>query len=192
MTRNTAPRAAPDTHVAQLDARWFWTYRSQREKAAGDFVEAHVSEIVTRLQDDLKTALKARDEFRVGVLRMVIAKVKDLQIQQGRADPLKDEQVVQVLSSYAKQRQEAAQTFADAGRPDVRDKELRERDIVLAYLPAQLDDDVVRAVLREAIAVTGATSARDIGRVMGQVMGRLKGQADGTRVQQLARELLGG
>ncbi len=151
-----------------------------------------MSALVTRLQDDLKTALKARDEFRVGVLRMVIAKVKDLQIQQGRSEALTDEQVVQVLSSYAKQRQEAAQTFADAGRTDVRDKELRERDVVVAYLPAQLDDDGIRAVLREVITATGATSARDIGKVMGQAMGRLKGQADGTRVQQLARELLGG
>jgi len=151
-----------------------------------------VSALVTRLQDDLKTALKARDEFRVGVLRMVIAKVKDLQIQQGRSEALTDEQVVQVLSSYAKQRQEAAQTFADAGRTDVRDKELRERDVVVAYLPAQLDDDGIRAVLREVITATGAASARDIGKVMGQAMGRLKGQADGTRVQQLARELLGG
>lgn len=151
-----------------------------------------MSALVTRLQDDLKTALKARDEFRVGVLRMVIAKVKDLQIQQGRSEALTDEQVVQVLSSYAKQRQEAAQTFADAGRTDVRDKELRERDVVVAYLPAQLDDDGIRAVLREVITATGAASARDIGKVMGQAMGRLKGQADGTRVQQLARELLGG
>ena len=148
--------------------------------------------LVTRINDDLKTALKGRDEFRVGVLRMVLAKVKDLQIQQGRAELLTDEQVVQVLGSYAKQRQEAAQTFADAGRNDVRDRELRERDVVLSYLPAQLDDDSIRAVLREVIAATGAASARDIGKVMGQAMGRLKGKADGTRVQALARELLGG
>jgi uncharacterized protein YqeY len=148
--------------------------------------------LVARLNDDLKTALKARDEFRVGVLRMVISKVKDLQIQQGRAEALTDEQVIGVLSSYAKQRQEAADVFAQAGRVDVRDRELRERDVVLAYLPAQLDDDAIRAVLREIIAAAGATTARDIGKVMGQAMGRLKGQADGTRVQRLARELLGG
>jgi uncharacterized protein YqeY len=148
--------------------------------------------LAERLNDDLKTALKSRDEFRVGVLRMMIAKVKDLQIEQGRATPLTDEQVIGVLATYAKQRQEAAETFAQAGRPDVRDRELRERDVVLAYLPRQLDDEAVRTVLREIIAQTGAVSARDLGKVMGPAMAKLKGQADGSRVQQLVRELLGG
>jgi hypothetical protein len=151
-----------------------------------------MSTLAERLNDDLKSALKSRDEFRVGVLRMMIAKVKDLQIEQGRATPLTDEQVIGVLATYAKQRQEAAETFAQAGRPDVHDRELRERDIVLAYLPRQLDDDAVRTVLREIIAQTGAGSARDLGKVMGPAMARLKGQADGSRVQQLVRELLGG
>jgi hypothetical protein len=148
--------------------------------------------LAERLNDDLKSALKGRDGFRVGVLRMMIAKVKDLQIEQGRATPLTDEQVVGVLASYAKQRHEAADAFAQAGRADLRDKEMGERDIVLAYLPRQLDDDAVREVLREIVAQTGAVSARDLGKVMGPAMARLKGQADGSRVQQLVRELLGG
>lgn len=150
-----------------------------------------MSEIVERLNTDYKTALKSRDEFRVGVLRMLLAKVKDLQIQAGREASLTDAQVTQVLASYAKQRAEAAETFKQAGRQDVHDREMRERDVVLAYLPRQLDDDAVRAVLREVIAATGATSARDVGKVMGPTMARLKGQVDGTRVQQLVRELLG-
>jgi len=149
-----------------------------------------VSEIVDRLNADYKTALKARDEFRVGVLRMLLAKVKDLQIQAGRDASLSDDQVTQVLASYAKQRAEAAETFKQAGRMDVHDTEMREREVVLGYLPRQLDDDAVRSVLREVIAATGATSGRDIGKVMGGTMARLKGQVDGTRVQQLARELL--
>jgi uncharacterized protein YqeY len=153
--------------------------------------EARVSDLVARMNDDLKTALKARDEFRVSVLRMCIAKIKDLQIEKGRGEQLTDAQVQQVLTTYAKQRQEASESFAQVGRADLRDKELRERDVVVSYLPAQMDDDAVRAVLREVIAAAGATSARDIGKVMGPAMGRLKGQADGTRVQRLARELLG-
>ncbi len=147
--------------------------------------------LVDRLNTDLRTALKARDEFRVSVLRMLIAKVKDLQIERGRATPLTDEDVVGVLASYAKQRAESADAFAQAGRADIRDKELREREVVLGYLPQQLDDEAVRAVLREIIAATGASSARDLGRVMGPAMARLKGQADGARVQKLVRELLG-
>jgi uncharacterized protein YqeY len=150
-----------------------------------------VSDIVERLNADYKTALKARDEFRVGVLRMLLAKVKDLQIQEGRDASLTEAQVTQVLASYAKQRAEAAETFKQAGRLDVHDKEMREREVVLGYLPRQLDDDAVRTVLREVIAATGASSGRDIGKVMGSTMARLKGQVDGTRVQQLARELLG-
>jgi uncharacterized protein len=148
--------------------------------------------LVDRLQEDLKTAMKGHDEFRVGVLRMLIAKVKDQQIAQGRATPLTEEQVVGVLASYAKQRQETADTYAQAGRPDRRDLELRERAVVLEYLPAQLDDEAVRGVLREIIAQTGATSGRDLGKVMGAAMARLKGKADGARVQALGRELLGG
>ena len=151
-----------------------------------------MSQLAERLNEDLKVALKSRDTFRVGVLRMLVSKVKDAQIEQGRADPLTETQIVQVLASYAKQRAEAAELFGQGGRSDLREKELREREIVLAYLPKQLEDDAVLAVLREVIAAAGASSARDLGRVMGPAMARLKGQVDGTRVQQLARELLGG
>lgn len=151
-----------------------------------------MSDLMARIQDDLKTAMKARDEFRVGVLRMLAAKLKDTQIAQGRGEPLLDAQVIQVLGSYAKQRAEGAEAFAQAGRADLHDKELRERDVVLAYLPKQLEDDAIRAAVREVIAGAGATSMRDLGKVMGPAMARLKGQADGTRVQAIVKELLGG
>src|SRR5262249_28893534 len=151
-----------------------------------------MSDLVTRLNDDLKSAMKARDEFRVGVLRMVIAKVKDLHIVAGRDKPLADAQVVGVLASYAKQRADAADSFAQAGRADLRDKEMRERDVVMSYLPKQPDEQGIRAPEREIIAATGATSSRDLGKVMGPAMGRLKGQADGGRVQAIVKELLGG
>jgi len=151
-----------------------------------------VSDLLERLQNDIKVALKARDTQRLSVLRMLVARVKDKQIELGRDQPLTDAQVTQVLSSYAKQRQEAAETFAQAGRLDVRDRELRERDLVATYLPRPLDDDGIRAVLREVIGATGATSSRDFGKVMGPVMQRLQGRADGGRVQALLREMLGG
>jgi uncharacterized protein YqeY len=99
---------------------------------------------------------------------------------------------VGVLTTYAKQRAEAADSFAQVGRTDLRDKEMRERDIVMGYLPAQLDDDAIRGVLREIIQATGATTTGDFSKVMGPSMARLKGRADGARVQALARELLGG
>jgi uncharacterized protein YqeY len=151
-----------------------------------------MSPILERLKSDLNAALKARDTARVSVLRMLVAKVKDLQIAKGRDDVLGDDEVRQVLASYAKQRQEAAEVYAQAGRQDLHDQEMREREVVAAYLPQQLEDDAVRAVLREIVAQTGAASGRDLGKVMGPAMKRLQGQADGTRVQRLARELLGG
>lgn len=151
-----------------------------------------MSALVDKLNEDSKSALKARDEVRLGVLRMLLAKVKDQQIQQGRDRVLTDEQVVQVLASYAKQRAESAEAFAQAGRADLHDKELRERDIVLSYLPPQLEDDAIREVLRQIIGETGATTMRDLGKVMGPAMGRLQGRAEGGRVQKLVREMLGG
>ena len=151
-----------------------------------------MASLFERLQIDLRDALKARDTERLAVLRMLVAKVKDAQIEVGRDTPLSEDQILKVLASYAKQRSESAEAFAQAGRADLRDKELRERDIVAAYLPQPLDDDGVRAVLREIVAATGAASGRDLGRVMGPAMARLQGRADGGRVQKLARELLGG
>lgn len=151
-----------------------------------------MSQLFERLQNDVKVALKSRDTERLAVLRMLVARVKDKQIELGRDQPLQDTQVIQILSSYAKQRQEAAEAFAQAGRLDVRDRELRERDLVATYLPQPLDDDGIRAVLRELVGASGATSSRDFGKVMGPAMQRLQGRADGGRVQALLREMLGG
>jgi uncharacterized protein YqeY len=149
--------------------------------------------LMERIQADMKEAMLAREPERVGVLRMLLSRLKDAQIQKGGARaPLGDEEALSVLASYAKQRREAAESFAKAGRADLAEKEGRERDLVLSYMPAQLGDDEIRAALREIIAETGAASAKDLGKVMGLAMARLKGKADGTRVQALAREMLGG
>lgn len=150
-----------------------------------------MSDLVTRIQNDVKTAMKARDEFRLGVLRMLSSKLKDAQIAQGRGEALSEAQAIQVLSSYAKQRADGAEAFAQAGRLDLRDKELRERDLVLEYLPRQLDDEAIRAVVQEIIAGAGATSLKDLSKVMGPAIARLKGQADGARVQAIVKALLG-
>jgi len=149
--------------------------------------------LVERIQSDMRDAMRARDELRTAVLRMLLSKLKDAQIQKGGArEPLTDEEALPVLASYAKQRREAAESFEKAGRADLAEREGRERDIVLSYLPQQLDDDAIRGALREIIAKTSAASAKDIGKVMGLAMQQLKGKADGTRVQALAREMLGG
>lgn len=148
--------------------------------------------LLERLQTDLKEAMRARDAERTSVLRMLLARVKEKQVEGDARAALDDAQVEQVLGSFAKQRRESADAFAQAGRMDLHDKELRERDIVLAYLPQPLEAAAVRAIVQEVIAATGASAPRDFGRVMGACMQRLRGRADGGQVQALVRELLGG
>lgn len=151
-----------------------------------------MSALFERLQNDVKSALKTRDTERLSVLRMLVSRVKDKQIDVGRDVPITDDQVQQVLTTYAKQRLEAAESYAQVGRTDLRDQELRERDIVASYLPQQLDDEGIRAVLRQLIATAGATTIQDFGKVMRPAMQQLQGRADGARVQALLRTLLGG
>jgi uncharacterized protein YqeY len=147
--------------------------------------------LVDRLKADLTTALKARDSAKADVVRMLLTRLKLKETEKGRGS-LDDDAAQQVLASYAKQRKDAAGEFAAAGRQDLHDKEMRERDIVLAYLPKMLDDDAIRAALRSLIADVGAKGPQEMGKVMKPAMEKLRGKAEGARVQQLLRELLGG
>jgi len=145
-----------------------------------------------QLQADLTIAIKQRDELRTGVLRMLRARIQEKQTEPGAENPLADEAVQQLLTTYAKQRREAADAFEAAGRAELRDRELQERNVVMAYLPEQLDDAAVREVLQKIIASTGAPSMKDLGKVMGPAMQQLRGRVEGSRVQQMLREILGG
>jgi len=145
-----------------------------------------------QLQADLKVAIKQRDELRTGVLRMLRARIQEKQTEPGAENPLSEEVVQQLLTTYAKQRRDAADAFEAAGRNELRDRELQERAIVMAYLPEQLDDAAVREALQKIIASTGASSLKDLGKVMGPAMQQLRGRVEGSRVQQMLREILGG
>jgi uncharacterized protein YqeY len=145
-----------------------------------------------QLQADLIVAIKARDKMRCGVLRMILARIKEKQVEPGVELPLSPEITQQILTTYAKQRRESADAYKAAGRQELCDTELQERDIVMAYLPEQLDDAAVRQALEKIVAETGATSMRDMGKVMGPAMQQLRGRVEGSRVQQVLREILGG
>jgi len=145
-----------------------------------------------QLQADLTVAIKQRDELRTGVLRMLRARIQEKQTEPGAENPLSEEVVQQLLTTYAKQRRDAADAFEAAGRNELRDRELQERAIVMAYLPEQLDDAAVREALQKIIASTGASSLKDLGKVMGPAMQQLRGRVEGSRVQQMLREILGG
>jgi uncharacterized protein len=143
-----------------------------------------------RIAEERKQALKAGEKVRLGTLRMLSAAVKNREVELGRE--LTDDEVTEVAIKETKRRTEAIEAYENAGRQDLVDKERAERDVLAAYVPEGLSDDEVAAMVDEAIAATGATQMSDMGKVMGMVMGRAKGRVDGSKVQALVRERLGG
>ncbi|MFO8076407.1 MAG: GatB/YqeY domain-containing protein [Egibacteraceae bacterium] len=148
--------------------------------------------LATRIETDLKTAMKARDAETTATLRLVLAAMKNLRAEAGHGADLSDEEMLELLGREAKRRAEAAEAYEEAGREDLAGKERRELEVLRSYLPAQLDADELGAIVDEAIAETGASGPGDIGTVMGAVMPRVKGKADGKAVNALVRERLGG
>ena len=146
--------------------------------------------MLERLKSDLITAMKARDELTVRVLRMVISDLHNREIA-ARGD-LSEEQVIAALRTAVKQRQEAAEQFAGGGRQDRADAELAEIEVVEKYLPNLLEADELSAAVDEAIAGTGASSLSDMGKVMGELMGRYQARIDGKAANALVRERLAG
>jgi uncharacterized protein YqeY len=136
----------------------------------------------------MKTAMRARDKERLGVLRMVIAELKKKAIDD-RA-PVDDAGEIAVLQKAVKQRREAAEAFEKGGRADSAATELREAEILLAYLPEQLSDDELAAAVKELIEQTGASGPADMGKLMGPLMKRFAGRLDGNRARALVQAAL--
>ena len=145
-----------------------------------------------KLSEDLKDAMRAKDQVRLRTIRSLRAALMEKEIEQraGGTATLTSDQEMAVVRKQAKQRRDAMEQYAQADRDDLRQKEAEELVVIEEYLPKQLGDDELRKVVQEVIAATGAASPKDMGRVMGAVMERLRGQAEGRRVQLLASELL--
>lgn len=141
-----------------------------------------------RLQADLKTSLKAAEKVKLSVVRLLQAAIKNREIEVRRE--LSDEEVLAVIISSMKQRRESIKYFEEGGRADLVEKETQELTILTSYLPPQLGEEELRTYIQAAIAETGASGPKDLGKVMKQVMARLKGQAAGEVVSRLAREML--
>jgi uncharacterized protein YqeY len=134
-------------------------------------------------QEDVRTAMKAGDRERVGALRMIVdALQKEAKLGKG------DE--VAVLQRERKKRLEAADAFSDADRAEQASAERFEAELIEAYLPAQLSDEELHAIVGDVVAETGAASPKEMGQVMSQVMPRVQGRADGKRVSAVVREKL--
>jgi uncharacterized protein YqeY len=150
-----------------------------------------VSALKDRLRADLTSAMKSRDELRTATLRMVLAAVSAEEVAGKEARELSDDDVLAVLRREAKRRREAAEAFGAAGRAEQAERERAEGEVVAGYLPAQLDDADLAALVADVVTRTGATGMKDMGRVMGAANAEVAGRADGSRVAAEVRRQLG-
>ena len=146
-----------------------------------------------QMHADLTDAMKARDELRLASLRMALTAVTNEEVSGKQARVLSDADVVTVVGREIKKRREAAQAFADAGRPDRADRELAEAEVLQSYLPSQLTDDELVELVRAAVQESGAAEPRQMGQVMKLVQPRVAGRADGSRIAgEVKRQLSAG
>jgi uncharacterized protein YqeY len=146
-----------------------------------------------RLHDDLTAAIKARDAVRTSTLRMALSAVTTEEVSGAAARELGDEEVVRVLTREAKKRREAAEAFTSGGRPELAERERAEGGVLEGYLPAQLGDEELAAVVGRAIAETGASGPKAMGAVMKAVTSTVAGRAEGGRVAaEVRRQLAAG
>jgi uncharacterized protein len=146
------------------------------------------SNLKGRLASEMRESLKAGQRTRLAALRMLSASVKNREVE--LRHELSDDELRDVASREVKRRTEAIEAYDAAGREDLARREREEREVLRAYLPEQLSEDEVNALIDEAVAATGASSPQDMGKVMGFVMGRARGRVDGGAVQARVRERL--
>ncbi len=144
--------------------------------------------LLEKLQDEMKKALKSGEKERLSVIRMLISEIKKVQIDQKKE--LTDEEIIQILQRYAKQRKEAIQQYKKADREDLVEKEERELKIVQEFLPEPLSNEEIEKIVEEVIKETGASSMKDMGKVMKIIMEKVKGRAEGSVVSQIVRSKL--
>ncbi len=141
-----------------------------------------------KLTTSMKEAMKAKDTLRLSTIRLVKTAVKNKEIEVGNA--LDDQAVIAVISTLVKQRRESAQVYRDSDRIDLAEKEEQELLILQDFLPAQLGEDEIKALIEAAVLETAAASMRDMGKVMKIVSGKTVGRADGRLVSELVKARL--
>jgi uncharacterized protein YqeY len=141
-----------------------------------------------QLNESMKTAMKARDDLRLSAVRMVRSMVKNREIEQ-KAE-LNDQEIIEVISTLAKQRRESIRMYREGNRPDLVEKEEAELEVLLGFLPAQLNSAEIEALVDRIISETGAQGARDMGRVMKALTPLTAGKADGKTVSDTVKQKL--
>ncbi|HID36588.1 MAG TPA: GatB/YqeY domain-containing protein [Ghiorsea sp.] len=144
--------------------------------------------LTQQITDDMKTAMKAKDKLALGVIRMLRAAIKDKEIALGKA--LEDSDVLAVIAKLIKQRKDSATQYTDANRPELAATENAEIKVLEVYMPEQMNDDEIQALVAAAVAEAGATSMKDMGGVMGIVRGKAAGKADMGKVSAAVKAAL--
>ena len=144
--------------------------------------------LTQQITDDMKAAMKAKDTVALGAIRMLRAAIKDKEIELGKTAEEAD--VIAVISKLIKQRKDSASQYIDAGRPELAEKEEAEIKVLEVYMPEQMSDDEITAMVAEAVASTGASSMKDMGAVMAIVREKATGSADMGKVSAAVKAAL--
>ena len=144
------------------------------------------------LKTDLTEAIRSSDKVVSGTIRMVLTAITNEEVSGKEARVLTDDEIITVLSREAKKRREAAEEFAKAGRAEKAEEEKAEGEVIAKYLPAQLSEDDIKAMITAAVASTGAAGPADMGKVMGAIKPQIAGKADGSLVSSLVKAALAG
>lgn len=142
-----------------------------------------------QLKDDLKTAMRAKDILKRDCIRAINTMIKQIEVDERKE--LTDEDIIKLIQKGIKQREEAVTQYKDASRDDLVQKEQEQIDVFQEYLPKQASDEELEAGMKEVIAAVGATSMKDMGKVMGQATKKFAGIADGKRINEMTKKLLG-
>jgi len=147
------------------------------------------SDLKIRINEDMKSAMRAQEKQRLGVIRLILAAIKQREVDE-RIE-LDDTRVLAVLDKMVKQRRDSIEQFSAAGREELAEKERFELDIIQGYMPAELSDPELDAMIREIVTSVGASSMQDMGKVMAALKPRVQGRADMGKVSQKVKAAIG-
>ncbi len=148
--------------------------------------------LLQQINDDLKTAMKAKDEARLRGVRAIRSAILLAQTEKGGSKDLSDEDIMKLLQKLVKQRKDSLAIYEQQGRSDLAQQEQEEIDVLSSYLPKAMSEDELRAAVQAIITAAGASSMKDMGRVMGMANQQLAGKADGSAIAALVKQLLNG
>ena len=146
--------------------------------------------LTDRIKDDMKAAMKGGDKFRLGVIRLILAAIKQVEVDERIS--LDNDRVILVLDKMLKQRRESIRQYTDGGRIDLAETEEAEIRVIQDYLPQALTEMEIDAMVKDAVAVSGAESIKDMGKVMGLLKAKMQGRADMSAVSNKIKAALAG